>query len=308
MMLPTDERLPSPREPRTANERFRDGDRGRFYRCAALSALAHALLVLASPELTPPAAEAGGPSGASPLELVALGPAEPPGAGLVAVPLPPEEDESAPGGAEEDREARDASDDGGSGSSADGSDRRAEALERLAAVRPGVLGRHRPRRAPPARRVPEPPDPVPETSAGEERSDADEREGDEVRIPGATSHLEARLSEEERMRLERLSSLRPGLAFGSLSDWLVVRNPRRVSRFMRKRFPRTPDGKPGGTLSVSLWVDERGSVEWAEIHRSSGRPDLDASALELFEEVIAFAPARELRRHVPTAAIFWLTW
>ena len=306
MRLSTVERLPAHREPRTANERFRAGDRGRLYRCAALSVLAHLLLVLASPDLTTPPPAGGGPSGASPLELVALGPVEPPAAGLVAVPLPPEEDDAPAAGAEGD--ARDAADDDGSGGAAGEGDRRAEALERMAGVRPDVLERRRPRREPPARRLPEPPDPAPEASVDDERPDAGQRAGEEVRIPGASSDLEARLSEEERMRLERLSSLRPGLAVGSLSDWLVVRNPRAVSRFMRRRFPRTSEGEPGGALSVSLWVDERGSVEWAEIHRSSGRPDLDESALELFEEVIAFAPARQLRKHVPMAAIFWLTW
>lgn len=306
MRLPTVDRSPSRRGRGTANERFRAGDRGRLHRCLTLSAAAHLLLVLAWPELTLPSLEAGRPAGAAPLELVALGPAAPPGAGLVAVPLTTEEepeDASRPEAA--DGQEREGPGDGAARGGRGGSDRRAEALGRLAAVTPGLLAR-RPDR--PTGPMPERREPIPEAPVAGERPDAGEREGDAARIPGASSDVHGRLSEEELLRLERVSSVRPGLAFGSATDWLVVQNPRAVSEFMRRRFPGASETGARGSLSVSLWVDERGSVEWAEIHRSSGRADVDESALELFEEVIAFAPAREMRRAVPTAAIFWLTW
>jgi TonB family protein len=86
-----------------------------------------------------------------------------------------------------------------------------------------------------------------------------------------------------------------------------VRNPREVGDFLRARFDDL-GSEAGGSLSVSLWVDERGSVEWAEINQSSGHEPIDASAIELFRDVVAFRPAREEGMRVPVAAIFWLMW
>lgn len=304
MGLTTVEPSPSPLEPATANERFRGRDRSRLHRCVALSAGIHVLLVLAWPELSPPSPEAGGVPGATPLELVALAPGRPPGDGLVAVPLASEEAGSRPGGADaEDEEGDEDRDDGGAGGPAARGDRRTEALDRIAAATPGVV-RRRPGR--PTDPVPEEP---PEVEPSEvEASGAEEPEGGDVRIGAASSRLQGRLSEEERLRLERLSSVRPGLAFGSMSDWVLVRNPSTVNEFMRRRFGSARRAGDHGTLSVSLWIDEHGSVQWAEINSSSGRPDLDESALELFEEVIAFVPARKQGMGVPTAAIIWLKW
>lgn len=295
---------PSPRQPPTAHARFRAGDRSRVSAGVVLSVLLHLVLVLAWPELTPPADDAGRSSPASPLELVSLDRVRPPGAGLAAVPLvqqegeeeeEAEEDEPPPDRADgEDREAPD----GAAGGAAPGGDRRTDAMERIAGVTPRVL-----------RRRPLPPtDPPPVRPVDDRAADRPEREGEDVRIRGPSSDPGERLTEGERMKLERLSSVRPRLAFGSPSSWLVVENPRAVREFMRRRFPRTSAAGTGGAISVSLWVDERGSVQWAEIDRSSGDPELDASALELFEEVIAFGPARERRLDVPTAAVFWLSW
>lgn len=213
----------------------------------------------------------------------------------MALPLAAEEDEPAPERAdEEEREAPG----GAAGADASDGDGRAEALERIAGATARVLER---------RPVP-PSEPAREEPADRQASDREQRDRDDVRIPGASTDLDERLSEEELMRLERLAAVRPRLAFGSPSSWLVVENPGAVREFMRRRFPGASEAGGGGTLSVSLWVDERGSVEWAEIDRSSGDPELDESALELFEEVVAFGPARERRLDVPTAAVFWLSW
>lgn len=304
MGLTTVEASSSPLQPATANERFRGGERSRLYRCVALSAGIHVLLVLAWPELSPPSPAAGGAPGATPLELVALAPGRPPGDGLVAVPLASEEAGSPPGDSDgDDEEGDEGRDDGGAGGPAARGDRRTEALDRIAAATPGVVRR---RPGPPTDPVPvEPPEVEPSEV---EASEGEEPEGGDVRIGTASSRLQGRLSEEERLRLERLSSVRPGLAFGSMSDWVLVRNPSAVNEFMRRRFGSARKAGDHGTLSVSLWIDERGSVQWAEINRSSGRPDLDESALELFEEVIAFVPARKRGMGVPTAAIIWLKW
>jgi TonB family protein len=41
-----------------------------------------------------------------------------------------------------------------------------------------------------------------------------------------------------------------------------------------------------------MWIDDRGSVEWAEVHESSGNLDLDDIALTVFNEVVEFRPPR----------------
>lgn len=314
MRLPTAERQSSSRHRGTANERFRAGDRGRLRRCIALSVAVHAAVVVAWPQLPSSSLLSGGPAGTSPLELVALE-AEPPGQRLVSVAPSPEDEareaESPAGAADEDGSGAD--DDRTFREAAIGGDGSADALERIAAVRAGVIdGRPRPAAdgAPPASVGTAAPAPdVPDAGGRDAGLDADATpDGEDVRIPSASSDLDERLSDQDMMRLERLSSLRPGLSLGSMSKWLVVKNPRAVRDFMRRRFPASSEDRTRGALSVSLWVDERGSVEWVEINRSSGRPELDETALELFEQVIAFAPARQQRRTTPTAAIFWLSW
>ncbi|TVR65263.1 MAG: TonB family protein [Gemmatimonadales bacterium] len=124
-----------------------------------------------------------------------------------------------------------------------------------------------------------------------------------------TEQLDDRLTREEILDLERLSALRPELAITSPSNWILVRNPVEVGEFLERRFgsPHAGEG-PRGTMSVAIWIDERGSVEWAEINRSSGEAELDRSALELFERVVSFSPAREDGFRVPTAVIFWLSF
>lgn len=280
---------------RTAQERFRAGDRRRFYGSVLVSLGIHVLLFLAWPELTPAAFETGRAGGASPLELYSLAPVHPRGEVLTAVTLVAEEGPSAAvgtGGEPDDASGHAAAGNGGD------ADPRSRALERIAAVSPGVV----------ERRTEPPPDPRSEPPNDGEGTDPDPREGRDVRLPAVPSDLEERLSDEELLRLERLTSLQPELAFGSTSSWLVVQNPHAVREFIRRRFPAATEAGGHGSLSVSLWIDEGGSVEWAEINRSSGRPDLDQSALELFEEVVAFGPARQRRLEVPTAAIFWLSW
>jgi len=134
-------------------------------------------------------------------------------------------------------------------------------------------------------------------------------EGDEAfHLRRATSELDfERLTGEEMLDLERLSVLRPELAFNTPSRWLLVQNPKEVGTFLQERFGASGSAdSPQRSLSVSLWIDERGSVEWAEINRSSGNQRLDDSALELFRDVVAFRPAWEQGLRVPVAVIFWV--
>jgi TonB family protein len=152
--------------------------------------------------------------------------------------------------------------------------------------------------------------PAQDADDGEEMETSEGADDEGVSIRQRTEELEyQQLTEEERLSLERLSALRPELVLSSPSNWLVLRNPDQVATFLRSRLQRQV-GEVGvnGSLSVSLWVDERGSVEWAEINRSSGQGTIDETALELFREVVAFRPARENGVRVPVAAIFWLMW
>ena len=63
-----------------------------------------------------------------------------------------------------------------------------------------------------------------------------------------------------------------------------------------------PEGT--GRVGVTLWIDKRGSVEWAESAESSGRPDLDELALAPFNEVVAFRPARDNGVSVSRSVVF----
>jgi TonB family protein len=134
-------------------------------------------------------------------------------------------------------------------------------------------------------------------------------EDETVRIGGRLSELDFESDEAARaLELDRLSAVRPELAFLSPSSWVLIQNPGEVADFMVRRFgTRTLGSDALETVSVSLWIDERGSVEWAEVNRSSGRPEVDELALEFFNEVVSFRPAREQGVRVPVAVIFSLT-
>ena len=64
------------------------------------------------------------------------------------------------------------------------------------------------------------------------------------------------------------------------------------------------DSEAEGLVDVAVWIDAWGSVEWAEITRSSGREDVDEIALSLFNEVASFRPAQDQGVRVSMSAIF----
>jgi TonB family protein len=122
---------------------------------------------------------------------------------------------------------------------------------------------------------------------------------------GAAAVDLADLAAADSLALELLTSLRPELVVLNPSTWILIRNPSVVESFMRQRASALPDLSGGRrSTSVALWIDETGSVEWAEVSQSSGRTDLDELALELFSEVATFRPARDRGVRVPTTAIF----
>ena len=107
------------------------------------------------------------------------------------------------------------------------------------------------------------------------------------------------------MDLDRLTALRPELALSMPSFWVLIRNPLEVEQFIQRSY-RSGDLSRGadGSVSIALWIDESGSVEWAEISQSSGRPELDRVALALFSEVAEFRAARDEGVPVPRSVIF----
>jgi len=107
------------------------------------------------------------------------------------------------------------------------------------------------------------------------------------------------------MDLDRLTALRPELSLSMPSFWVLIRNPLEVEQYIQRIY-RSGELSSGadGSVSVALWIDERGSVEWAEISQSSGRPEMDRVALALFSEVAMFRPARDEGVAVPRSVIF----
>lgn len=110
---------------------------------------------------------------------------------------------------------------------------------------------------------------------------------------------------ESPIDLDRLSSVRPELVMATPAAWVLLRNPVEIEEFIVRSYRRGElDRAANGSVSVALWIDERGRVEWAEISRSSGRSDMDQVALALFSEVAAFRPARDQGVAVPRSVIF----
>ena len=73
---------------------------------------------------------------------------------------------------------------------------------------------------------------------------------------------------------------------------------------MNTRAYEEEDPEASGLVDVAVWIDEWGSVEWAEISRSSGLQELDEIALALFNEVASFRPARDQGVRVSMSVIF----
>lgn len=109
------------------------------------------------------------------------------------------------------------------------------------------------------------------------------------------------------MDLDRLSEVRPEMAVVAPSSWVLIRNPQEVEAFIAGSYRRGElDRSWNGSVSVALWIDGRGRVEWAEISQSSGRDDMDEVALTLFSEVALFRPARNDGAPAPRSVVFSL--
>ena len=136
-------------------------------------------------------------------------------------------------------------------------------------------------------------------------------EGPGLGMTRATADLTAEAYESleglSALDLERLAGIRPEVALEASSRWILVRNPVDVSQFFRRRASSQGIGARG-SVSVAIWITAAGSVEWAEIIKSSGRSDLDNLTLSLFTDVVAFRPARIAGVPVPMSAIFTIDY
>ena len=139
---------------------------------------------------------------------------------------------------------------------------------------------------------------------GDDPTDTREEEEEDLAqtVEDATTEDLALLLETSPLDLSRLSAVRPQIVLPGTSAWILIRNPAEVDRYMNYANGENPEVE--GLVDVAVWIDEWGSVEWAEISRSSGRQEMDEIALALFNEVASFRPARDRGVRVSLSAIF----
>jgi TonB family protein len=143
-----------------------------------------------------------------------------------------------------------------------------------------------------------------------EMSEPVEEEMEEPTIDLDVTTVElADLPASDSLDLGRLSGLRPELAFMTASAWVLIRNQEEVEAYLRRTYREGRlDPAVRGTVSVTLWIDQQGAVEWAEVSQSSGRTDLDEVALALFNEVADFRAARDRGQTVSRSVTFSLNF
>lgn len=162
----------------------------------------------------------------------------------------------------------------------------------------------------------------PPAAAGPEREasarELSEREATDRDPPGssgssgplggrATTAGTSETGPEDSAYLGRLSALEPEVTTGLGSSEVLLRNPSEVVRFKERatrRYPAVEETE--GWVGVTVWIDEAGSVEWAEISESSGSEALDEVTLTLFRDVVEFRPALEEGDRVGKSMIFYL--
>ena len=138
---------------------------------------------------------------------------------------------------------------------------------------------------------------------GNDPTDSREELEDEEALDDPVAGDLALLLETSPLDLSRLSAVRPEIVLPGTSAWILIRNPEEVVRYMGG-ITSGEDSEAEGQVDVAVWIDEWGSVEWAEVTRSSGREDIDELALALFNEVASFSPARDQGVRVSISAIF----
>jgi TonB family protein len=139
-----------------------------------------------------------------------------------------------------------------------------------------------------------------------EGSDCSRRRMDSPELEAVTADRLAQLRATQ-LNLEHLAALRPELALSvAYPDWPLLRNPATVVRYIVGEYQEVRGASPVGSVSVAMWVDERGAVGWSEVYESSGVSALDNIALSVFRDVVEFRPARRQGTAVPMSVVIWI--
>lgn len=196
------------------------------------------------------------------------------------------------------------------GAGAETASRSGDLRERLTGAEGPTAEVTRRRRASAADLAPAPAaaDPEPDSST-EEPQVGDEDDGATSIGGRADTATVASATGERRAGLGRLRGLEADVTAGLGSASVLLQNHPEVAAFMRRAGRRNRAVSTVDTwVSITVWIDESGTVEWAEVSESSRRESLDEIALTLFEDIAEFAPAREGGERVPQTMIFQISF
>jgi len=136
----------------------------------------------------------------------------------------------------------------------------------------------------------------------------EDRQGEGIRVIVESPTLAdpAFRLETSTLNLSRMAGITPELFMPGTSAWLLIRNPADVEEYMKiVGYEQYMQGTAAqGLVNVAVWIDDRGSVEWSEVSKSSGRVDMDEAALALFSDIASFRPARDQGVRVSMSVIF----
>ena len=136
----------------------------------------------------------------------------------------------------------------------------------------------------------------------------EDRQGEGIRVIVESPNLAdpAFRLETSTLNLSRMAGITPELFMPGTSAWLLIRNPADVEEYMKiVGYEQYMQGTAAqGLVNVAVWIDDRGSVEWSEVSKSSGRVDMDEAALALFSDIASFRPARDQGVRVSMSVIF----
>ena len=136
----------------------------------------------------------------------------------------------------------------------------------------------------------------------------EDRQGEGIRVIVESPTLAdpAFRLETSTLNLSRMAGITPELFMPGTSAWLLIRNPADVEEYMKiVGYEQYMQGTAAqGLVNVAVWIDDRGSVEWSEVSKSSGRVDMDEAALALFSDIASFRPARDHGVRVSMSVIF----
>ena len=136
----------------------------------------------------------------------------------------------------------------------------------------------------------------------------EDRQGEGIRVIVESPTLAdpAFRLETSTLNLSRMAGITPELFMPGTSAWLLILNPADVEEYMKiVGYEQYMQGTAAqGLVNVAVWIDDRGSVEWSEVSKSSGRVDMDEAALALFSDIASFRPARDQGVRVSMSVIF----